>query len=121
MKTNYEPATYGEYPKMICLASDEQIMSQVYRNQLKEVVRADKKMTQRMCPTLIQHALLIADMKGIKLVKECEIPLIDDIISHERFLRDVMNSDECTDPEAERFLDAFYKLTVFPEIAARFE
>lgn len=110
--------------KMICLPSDEQLVSEAYRNQLRKIVQADNKrkiMTHRKCPTRIQHALLIADMLGIKLVKEYEIPLVDDVFPHERYLRNLLDPEDDGDLEADRVIDCYYRLMQLPEIAAHFE
>lgn len=107
--------------KYFLLTPHEKIISKEYRNWLKSMVNGDKKMTQRGCPTYMQDILLAADMKGITLVREYEIPLVDDVFPHERYLRDFKNSDKCLNPAADILLDACCRLAEQPEIAARVE
>ncbi len=97
-------------------------MKQSYFARLQNTVRSFP-ISEREWPTKIQNMLLKVDMQGGRIMTAPEpypIPLIDDLISSERFIRDFLATEECEILEIARIVDLYFRV-LYPRIARHFD
>lgn len=100
--------------KCIFMASHTDIKNISYREGIKYAVKRSP-IGQRDWKMAIQDALLLADGKGYQLRDHSgnpvETPLVDDFWSrNDRYIRDFLTSEKCTQPEYDRMIDLYFKI-----------
>jgi hypothetical protein len=103
------------------LATNAEIHNPHYRAKLKIAVD-NIGIGQRDWLTAIQDACLHVDMQGDEIWVPAEvypIPLVDDVIAGERYIRDFMRSEACEFPERDKLIDLYFRI-MHPQIARHF-
>lgn len=104
------------------LAKTSEITDMRYRARLKLAVE-NLDIGQRDWLTAIQDCLLHVDMQSGEIWVPTEpypIPLADDVISGERYIRDFLRSETCDFAERDKLIDLYFRI-MHPRIARHFK
>lgn len=104
------------------LASNAQLKNEHRRKRMQLAVR-NSGIGSREWMTVIQHALLQIYLQGGVIQTAPEpypIPLVDDLISNERFIRDFLKAETCEHIEHERLIDLYF-MVMEPHIYRHFD
>jgi hypothetical protein len=103
------------------MATTEQISDAEYRAHLKAAV-LQTDIGEREWMTAAQDALLHVDLKDRQIWRPPElypIPLADDVLVDERYIRQFIKSEACIYPERDKLIDLYFRILA-SEIAKDF-
>lgn len=96
----------------LTVATDEELQDRTYRTKLQwSVFRAG--IGQRDWLTVIQDDMRRTDELGVHLQYApvpFEIPLVDDVFPHDRYIREFMNDTVGVSLEADRLIDLHFRI-----------